>query len=195
VREFHPGQVLANFMSERGLSTYKLATGLKVVHSTVFDIVNERRGITAEMAIRLAAFFRNEPEYWLELQNRFELNRARRKLQMQMQPQMQPQMLMQESDSNATVFDASCEREEKCLQESEECGDWKEQIRKSEFIREKGIEDVFRAYEMLGVEPVSFDALAYELKLNGGQLSAILVGLELSGWVKRLPGDYYVRSR
>lgn len=179
----HPGKFLAEKMfTIPGLTGLRLAAKLQVSHTAIAEILNCRRGISAEMGLRLAKFFKTTPEYWLLIQMRYELKKARRKLKLE----------------DDTTFDTADDLEHELKVECEsnkDCADWKEQIRKSEFVREEEIEDVFRVYERLGVERVSFDALAYELKLNGGQLSAILVGLELSGWVKRLPGDYYVRSR
>lgn len=185
----HPGKFLAEKMfTVPGLTGLRLAAKLQVSHTAIAEILNCRRGISAEMGLRLAKFFKTTPEYWLLIQMRYELKQARRKLK------------LEDDTTFDTAGDFEHELKEECesnkdSESNKDCADWKEQIRKSEFVREEGIEDVFRVYERLGDERVSFDALAYELQLNGGQLSAILVGLELSGWVKRLPGDYYVRSR
>jgi addiction module HigA family antidote len=176
VENFHPGKVLTQqFMSERGLSSYKLAACMHVGHSAIFEIVNERRGISAEMALRLAKFFKTKPEYWLELQNRYDLKCARKKLQ------------MEEEDFDVTIFDT--------IEESELKTDWKEEMRKSNLGEGADLEICHKIYEKLGTEPVHFDQIAYDLGLEGGETAAFLTGLELNGWVKRLPADWYVRAK
>lgn len=181
MEDVHPGKVLTNqFMLERGLSSYKLADCLNVGHSTVFDIVNEKRGITAKMALRLSKFFKTKPEFWLELQNRYDLSKARKKLNW----------------VDDTVFDIDAKAGDSSPDiDSLAKRDLKDEMRESEFINENGIEDAYKVYEMLGGKPVAFDWIALELNLTGAQVSAILTMMELAGWIKRLPGDWYIRAR
>lgn len=73
----HPGVALAQAMKARGLSANKLALGLRVPSGRITSIVNGKRGITAETALRLARFFCTSEEYWMDLQSRYELAEAR----------------------------------------------------------------------------------------------------------------------
>ena len=74
----HPGEILREeFLLPLGLSINGLARALRVPPSQVSGIVNERRGISALMALRLARYFGCSAELWLGLQQDFELDQAR----------------------------------------------------------------------------------------------------------------------
>lgn len=74
----HPGEMLrAEFMEPYGLSQNELARQLDVSPRRINEIVNERRGITADTALRLAKFFDMSEGYWLNLQKRYELEAAK----------------------------------------------------------------------------------------------------------------------
>jgi addiction module HigA family antidote len=73
----HPGAILAQAMKARGLSANRLALGLRVPSGRITSILNGKRGISAETALRLARFFSNREEYWMELQARYELAETR----------------------------------------------------------------------------------------------------------------------
>jgi addiction module HigA family antidote len=76
----HPGEILLEeFMSPLALSRNALARALRVPANHVSDVVNEKRGISATMALRLARYFGTSPELWLGLQQDFELDVAREK--------------------------------------------------------------------------------------------------------------------
>lgn len=75
----HPGEVLREeFMQPLGLSSYRLAKELHVTQPRVNDLVLEKRGITADMALRLGTYFGTGPEFWMNLQQSFELEEAQR---------------------------------------------------------------------------------------------------------------------
>src|SRR5260221_11290497 len=63
-----------------GLSMNKLALELRVPVTRIADIVNERRGITADTALRLARYFNNTASFWMNLQTRFDLEVAADKI-------------------------------------------------------------------------------------------------------------------
>ena len=76
----HPGEILLEeFMSPLSLSRNALARALHVPPNHVSDVVNEKRGISATMALRLARYFGTSAEMWLGLQQDFELDVARDK--------------------------------------------------------------------------------------------------------------------
>lgn len=75
----HPGEVLReDFMKPLGLSINKLALELHVPATRIGEIVHERRRITADTALRLARYFQTNAEFWLNLQNFFDLEIERR---------------------------------------------------------------------------------------------------------------------
>jgi len=70
----HPGEVLMeDFLVEMGLSQYRLAKGIGVPPRRINEIVHGKRGITADTALRLARFFGTSAEFWLNLQNHYDL--------------------------------------------------------------------------------------------------------------------------
>ncbi len=74
----HPGEILREeFLEPMGLSVYALAKAIKVPRSRVNDIVLGRRTITADTALRLARYFGTTPEFWINLQARYDLEMAK----------------------------------------------------------------------------------------------------------------------
>lgn len=74
----HPGEVLREeFMKPLGLSASALALALRVPANRINDIARERRGVTADTALRLSRYFGTTPEFWLNLQAAHELSLAR----------------------------------------------------------------------------------------------------------------------
>src|SRR5712692_5663598 len=75
----HPGEVLLeDFMKPLGLSVNKLALDLQVPATRIGEIVHQRRRVTADTALRLARYFNTNPEFWLNLQNFYDLEVTRR---------------------------------------------------------------------------------------------------------------------
>ena len=73
----HPGEMLREeFMRPLGISANALALALHVPVTRISEIVNERRSITADTALRLARYFRMPPEFWMNLQTQYELETA-----------------------------------------------------------------------------------------------------------------------
>src|SRR5262245_33211594 len=74
----HPGEVLREeFMEPFGLTAYRIAEECHIPRTRIERIVREETGITADTALRLAKFFGTTPEFWLNLQARFEIETAR----------------------------------------------------------------------------------------------------------------------
>jgi addiction module HigA family antidote len=75
----HPGEILfEEFMRPMDISINRLARELDVPPNRVSEIVNGKRGITADTALRLGKFFNVSPETWLGLQAEYDLRMARR---------------------------------------------------------------------------------------------------------------------
>lgn len=71
----HPGEILREeFLKPLKLSAYALAKRIRVPAPRVNDIVLEKRGITADTAVRLAKFFGTSEQFWLGLQAAYEVN-------------------------------------------------------------------------------------------------------------------------
>ena len=76
-----PGEMLREeFLKEYGVSQNRLAKAVGIPRNQIGAIVNDRRAITANTAVRLALFFDNSPEFWMNLQANYDLKIARRNL-------------------------------------------------------------------------------------------------------------------
>jgi addiction module HigA family antidote len=74
----HPGVVLAeDFLEALDISQYRLAKGIGVPPRRINEIVQGKRGITADTALRLGRFFGMEAQFWLNLQSHYDLEVAR----------------------------------------------------------------------------------------------------------------------
>jgi addiction module HigA family antidote len=77
----HPGEILQmEFLEPLGMSQYRLAKGIRVPPRRINEIVHGKRGITADTALRLARFFGTSERFWLNLQNRYDLEIERDRL-------------------------------------------------------------------------------------------------------------------
>jgi antitoxin HigA-1 len=75
----HPGEILReDFMKPLNLTVNRLALELRVPATRIGEILHQRRRITAETALRLARYFHTNPEFWLNLQNFYDLEVSRR---------------------------------------------------------------------------------------------------------------------
>jgi antitoxin HigA-1 len=75
----HPGRLLKREMAARKLSANRLAIDLGVPSGRITDILNGRRSITADTALRLARYFGNGARFWLDLQSQFDIAVIERK--------------------------------------------------------------------------------------------------------------------
>lgn len=73
----HPGEHLADELNELGMSAAELARQINVPVNRITQIINGQRAITADTALRLGHWFGTGPEIWLNLQQLYELRRAR----------------------------------------------------------------------------------------------------------------------
>jgi antitoxin HigA-1 len=69
----HPGRLLKRELTARGLSANRLALDLGVPSGRITDILNARRSITADTAVRLGRYFGNRAQFWLDLQSRYDI--------------------------------------------------------------------------------------------------------------------------
>lgn len=80
IRAVHPGEVLAEELRSAGVSPTELARLIKVPPNRVTQIIHGRRGITGDTALRLGHWFGTTAQFWLNLQNDYELRLAERKV-------------------------------------------------------------------------------------------------------------------
>jgi len=77
MRPIHPGEVLReDYLAPLNLSSNALAQALRVPATRIHEIVNERRAVSADTAMRLARFFSTSAELWMNLQTSYDLRKA-----------------------------------------------------------------------------------------------------------------------
>lgn len=76
IAPIHPGEHLAEFLEEYSITKYRLAKEIHVPATRIGNIVDGKRAITADTALRLGRFFNNTPEFWLNLQAGYDLEVA-----------------------------------------------------------------------------------------------------------------------
>ena len=69
----HPGRLLSRELEARNLSASRLALDLGVPSGRITDILNGRRSISADTAVRLGRYFGNRPQFWLDLQSQYDI--------------------------------------------------------------------------------------------------------------------------
>ena len=75
----HPGRVLQEeYLEPLGISAYDLARAIQVSEDSVHDLLSAQRQCSGDFALRLARAFQTPPQFWLGLQNHYDLDHARR---------------------------------------------------------------------------------------------------------------------
>ena len=69
----HPGRLLKRELEARNLSASRVALDLGVPSGRIVDILNGRRSITADTAVRLGRYFGNRAQFWLDLQSQYDI--------------------------------------------------------------------------------------------------------------------------
>ena len=91
LKPIHPGEILREeFTVPFGLNPNKLALALRVAAPNVYDIIHERRGISSEMSLRLASYFRATPEFWINLQAHHDLAVSRQEVESKIDHEVEP---------------------------------------------------------------------------------------------------------
>src|SRR5450755_2128364 len=86
----HPGELLREDLAEIGVSLNELARALRVPMNRISAIVNGKRAITVDTAMRLARYFGTSAQYWLNLQVAYDLEVAGREIQPQIEKEVLP---------------------------------------------------------------------------------------------------------
>lgn len=88
----HPGEILAEELDDLGLTVKALAGELAVPVSRVTAILKGRTRVNADTALRLARYFGTTPEFWLSIQQSYELSSAEREFGAEINAQVQPRV-------------------------------------------------------------------------------------------------------
>ena len=87
----HPGEILRDeFLTPMSLSVYRLARALKVSRPRLNDLVNGRRAVTIDTALRLGRYFGTTPAFWINLQTRFDVDVAERTMRRKIEREIEP---------------------------------------------------------------------------------------------------------
>jgi addiction module HigA family antidote len=81
----HPGEILADELSELGVTPTELARQLNVPTNRITQIIQGKRGITGDTALRLGHWFRTSPQFWLNLQAAYDIRVAEAKVAAQIE--------------------------------------------------------------------------------------------------------------
>jgi addiction module HigA family antidote len=89
----HPGEILLEeYMKPLKLSINRLAMDLHVPVSRIGEIIHQARGITSDTALRLARYFETSPEYWLNLQMKYDIEVTQRQAHKEIQRDVRPRL-------------------------------------------------------------------------------------------------------
>ena len=87
----HPGEILLEeFLHPMEISQYRLAKNISVPQRRISEIVQGKRSITADTALRFGKFFRMEAQFWLNLQSRYDLQKAEADLDRRLEKEVVP---------------------------------------------------------------------------------------------------------
>ena len=87
----HPGEILRDeFLTPMALSVYRLARALKISRPRLNDLVLGRRAVTIDTALRLGRYFGTTPEFWINLQTRYDLDVAEHTLRRELEREIEP---------------------------------------------------------------------------------------------------------
>jgi addiction module HigA family antidote len=87
----HPGEILLHeFLEPMGISQYRLAKNISVPQRRISEIVQGKRRVSADTALRLGRFFSMESQFWLNLQSRYDLLVAEQLLRNRLDQEVRP---------------------------------------------------------------------------------------------------------
>ncbi len=90
MRAVHPGRILKRELAARDMSANRLALALRLSSGRIVDILNGKRGVSPETALRLGRYFGNSPRFWLNLQTAYELAVAEAEIGARVIAEVQP---------------------------------------------------------------------------------------------------------
>ena len=90
IKPVHPGNYLKELIDELKISQYRLAKEIGIPAMRINLLVNGKRPITAELALRLGRYFGQNPRYWMNLQSRYDMDVAEDALSKQVAREVRP---------------------------------------------------------------------------------------------------------
>jgi addiction module HigA family antidote len=82
IPNIHPGEILSeDFLEPKGISACRLSKGTNIDQTRIGEIIRGRRSVTADTALRLARFLGNSPEFWLNLEAHYDLEKKKREME------------------------------------------------------------------------------------------------------------------
>ena len=81
IPNIHSGEILLeDFIKPMGITAYKLAKETKIDQTRISEIIKGKRSITVDTALRFSKFFGNSPEFWINIQNHYDLEEKKKKM-------------------------------------------------------------------------------------------------------------------
>jgi addiction module HigA family antidote len=85
IGNIHPGEILLEeFLKPMGITAYRLSKETKIDQTRISEIIRGKRSISVDTALRFAKFFGNSAEFWINLQNHFDIKEKKQKIQMEL---------------------------------------------------------------------------------------------------------------
>jgi addiction module HigA family antidote len=85
ISNIHPGEILLEeFLKPMGISAYRLSKETKIDQTRISEIIKGKRSISVDTALRFSKFFSNSPEFWINLQNHFDIEEKKRQMEQEL---------------------------------------------------------------------------------------------------------------
>jgi len=85
IGNIHPGEILLEeFLKPMGITAYRLSKETKIDQTRISEIIHGKRAISVDTALRFARFFGNSPEFWINLQNHFDIQEKKQIMGMEL---------------------------------------------------------------------------------------------------------------
>jgi addiction module HigA family antidote len=86
IPNIHPGEILwEDFLKPMNITAYRLAKETRIDQTRISEIIKGKRGISIDTALRFAKFFGNSPEFWINIQNHYDLEEKKSKLEKELE--------------------------------------------------------------------------------------------------------------
>lgn len=96
IGNIHPGEILLEeFLKPMGITAYRLSKETKIDQTRISEIIRRKRSISVDTALRFAKFFGNSPEFWVNLQNHYDILEKKQKMQSELK-RIKPLILPQQ---------------------------------------------------------------------------------------------------
>jgi len=85
IGKIHPGEILSEeFLKPMEITAYRLSKETNIDQTRISEIIRGKRSISIDTALRFAKFFGTSPEFWINLQNHFDIQERKKKMQMEL---------------------------------------------------------------------------------------------------------------